>query len=1040
MHCWFDHCWKLCKTAVFVGAVVALAVGGYLYFGFDEGIRSHIEGLLRKHYTHLDVRVRSARWLRGEGIEVRGITIAEPNGDGERAELVHVEELVLLGIKDLKELIAGPKIDRLILRRMTVRATRGADGTWSTAQLMPLPKFSRNPVRGRIEDGRVILAEAGKQPSDEFELRQIQLELEPQGIDAQHPTGKVLALSGQLVGDHFRRVDIRGQMTPDGREIRGTGTAAGVQVSPDLFAALPLPANEWSDDLAAIQAVADMQFELGKSADPQAPLQFRLTAQFRQGRIEHPRLPYPLADVAADLSIDNQGIVVQELTARNGPTTFWLTARSHGLQPSSPLALELRVRQMVLDERLQQSLAGEWHDSWNKFLPAGVVDADVKLAFDGQVWQPEARVHCRDVAFTYYKFPYRLVRTRGTLDLVGEQLTINLKASSGTQDVRIEGRIHQPGAHFSGKLIVKGEDLQVSDTLLGALVESQRKVIESLNPQGTFDVDFRLNRTLADGPIDKYIWIGLKRCSVRFNDFPYPLDNVRGTVEVNGPVWEFRQLQATNDNGLVTGSGYLRPTAEGSELYLKIDGQNIPLEAELREALSPNVRRIWAEMKPYGSVNLATEVRFQSPARRLSVSCDVTPVGETTSIEPHSFPYRLEKLRGTLHYRDGQVTWDRITGQHDRVNVAAGGRCDMLPGGGWRLSLERLAVDRLQVDDDLAPALPPRLKSAIERLRWNGPLSIRDGQIQFVAGVDNRPLETSWRMAIHTHGGSCEVGLPITNLHGGVLLSGSSTAAGVRCSGELQLDAASFRDVQFTEVRGPIYFDDRAVWLGGWVQSGAPGQTPRRITALVDGGTIAADAQVMLGQWATYVLRASLAGADLAYLSRDVGHRSGDVQGKASAAIELRGSGQGVHTLEGRGSISLSEADIYELPLMVALLKILSVRAPDTSGFSKGQIDFRIQGENVYFDRLDFNGDAITLCGKGQMDLERRVDLRFHALVGRDEIRVPVLREVMGEASQQILQIHVGGTLDAPTTYREPLPGINHVLQALRGGSEKLFR
>ena len=56
------------------------------------------------------------------------------------------------------------------------------------------------------------------------------------------------------------------------------------------------------------------------------------------------------------------------------------------------------------------------------------------------------------------------------------------------------------------------------------------------------------------------------------------------------------------------------------------------------------------------------------------------------------------------------------------------------------------------------------------------------------------------------------------------------------------------------------------------------------------------------------------------------------------------------------------------------------------------------------------------------MDFESDIGLVFHAVVGRDELHVPVLREVLGGASQQIMQIHVGGTLQNPETTRVAFP------------------
>jgi hypothetical protein len=45
---------------------------------------------------------------------------------------------------------------------------------------------------------------------------------------------------------------------------------------------------------------------------------------------------------------------------------------------------------------------------------------------------------------------------------------------------------------------------------------------------------------------------------------------------------------------------------------------------------------------------------------------------------------------------------------------------------------------------------------------------------------------------------------------------------------------------------------------------------------------------------------------------------------------------------------------------------------------------------------------------------------------------VPVLKQVFHGASQQLMLIHVDGTLQDPHTSQETLPALNHALQQIR--------
>ena len=230
------------------------------------------------------------------------------------------------------------------------------------------------------------------------------------------------------------------------------------------------------------------------------------------------------------------------------------------------------------------------------------------------------------------------------------------------------------------------------------------------------------------------------------------------------------------------------------------------------------------------------------------------------------------------------------------------------------------------------------------------------------------------------------------------------------------------------------------VLLGSWVdrrgveppRGGAPPKTPRPITAKLLGGSIYGDAWIAMGPHPRYGVQATLVDADLARAAHELAANRQNLHGRVSGNIELGGAGRGTQNLAGRGSLHLQDGDVYELPLMIAMLKLLSIRAPDQRAFSRSDIDFRIEGEHFYFDRIDFTGDAISLRGKGEMNFQGETHLTFTAQLGRGELGMPALRNFFTTTSGQFLQIHVGGTLQNPDIRKEALPGLNHALQQLQ--------
>jgi hypothetical protein len=121
---------------------------------------------------------------------------------------------------------------------------------------------------------------------------------------------------------------------------------------------------------------------------------------------------------------------------------------------------------------------------------------------------------------------------------------------------------------------------------------------------------------------------------------------------------------------------------------------------------------------------------------------------------------------------------------------------------------------------------------------------------------------------------------------------------------------------------------------------------------------------------------------------------------------------------------------------MVQLLSILSIRLPDNTGFTKSDAIFTIAGEYISLDRIEFAGDAISLLGKGEMNLNSDIQATLCATLGRSDWQLPVFKNMMGEASKQIMEIRVDGTLANPNIHREAFPGINQMLEQLQAGMQ----
>ncbi len=1022
-----------------------MGAGLYYYNHVNDEIRRRVVEMLSTHYAGLDIEIRSALLIDGEGIEIRGITISDPQLPAGSAELAYFDEIVLACNTELQEFLSGqPKIERVRVRRPRIRATRLADGRWSAASLLPCPKFGKHRLETTIENGVLELIDATRPNSPTFTLREINLELRP--AIAEHVDGdEPVEFTGSLGGDYFQRATIAGRLEAHNAGFELTkGTIDRLEISPEFYNALPAELSELFSKVSALRATCELKFAVAHRPGQDLPWNFAVDGQLSRGRYDDPRLPDALTELSADFHADRSGLKIENLTCNFGYATIRSVAQLEGFSVDAPLFVDITATQLFIGRHWEEILSPELRRHWLRFQPAGEIDAHLTLRFDGRDWHPEATVNCRNISFTYEKFPYRVDRGRGSLVLKDDRLQLKLLAQAAGSEIAITGQIDNPGPMFTGGVEIHGDDLLLDSKIVDALPEKPRGIVRSLNPAGAFGLDLHVWREHAQQRQPRQdLKLHVKHGSVRYDKFPYPINNIRGVVKMQDGVWSSDNLQGTNDTGQIYCDVRLQPTADGSQLSLLLNGQGIALEDELRDALPPPAQRVWNDLRPRGSIDLGVEVTYIAGSRKPDLTVRVNQFDQNASLEPVQFPYRLERLRGdgqlpvfVYSSKNNSVDFNRLRAVHGGAQVSATGFCKFNAQGAWWLHFDQLTADRLRADNDLLAALPPALKKVVAQLKPTGPIYL-DGSFDLEgSGIAGEPLKSAWNLGIDVHQSSLAAGVLLENVSGKLHLNGRHDGQRLLSSGELKIDSLTFKGHQFTNVLGPILIDDHRITLGAQASVRNPGQPPRHMTAKLYGGTVLADLSVILDETTDYVLQVTLTDGNLERFAREQLVGSQRLQGNAGAWLVLSGRGPGVYGMQGSGQVWLSKADIYELPFMVQLLSILSIRLPDNTGFTKSDVKFTIAGEHIYLDRIEFAGDAISLVGEGEMNLDSDIQATLSAIVGRSDWQLPIFKNAMGEASKQLMQIHVDGNLANPNIHREAFPAINQVLGQLQAGMQ----
>ncbi|MFT5527055.1 MAG: hypothetical protein ACI9HK_005037, partial [Pirellulaceae bacterium] len=349
--------------------------------------------------------------------------------------------------------------------------------------------------------------------------------------------------------------------------------------------------------------------------------------------------------------------------------------------------------------------------------------------------------------------------------------------------------------------------------------------------------------------------------------------------------------------------------------------------------------------------------------------------------------------------------------------------------GNWQVSLTDLSATEIRPTRDLLHALPPQLRDTVTKIGLNGPMSLA-GNLAF-AGGPGLLTTSSWNVDIDIEDGNITSGLELNHIRGGVSLNGYHNAKdGVTCDGEFKVDSLVYQNLLLTWIRGPFHVQRDQILVGSWVPM-RNNRPPRRATANSLGGIASLDAQVKLLPNTPYSLYLTIAQGKLNEIAQEFSAGGKNISGRVRGSLELSGNATGSESWFGQGGVQLEDADIYELPLIVALLTPLRSKPRERSAFTSANLKYRIVGQNIYFDPIVLTGDALTLRGVGKMKLDRTIDMRFYTLVGNDNQYLPILRPVFGVASSQFLEIQLGGKLDNPEITRKAFPKVNETLRQL---------
>ncbi|MEM9412963.1 MAG: hypothetical protein AAGA30_17770, partial [Planctomycetota bacterium] len=259
-------------------------------------------------------------------------------------------------------------------------------------------------------------------------------------------------------------------------------------------------------------------------------------------------------------------------------------------------------------------------------------------------------------------------------------------------------------------------------------------------------------------------------------------------------------------------------------------------------------------------------------------------------------------------------------------------------------------------------------------------------------------------------------------------LNGRSKGNISQSRGYINLDSLTLYGVQITNIQGPIWIDNNQTLVGSYAK--ANGGEPS-LVGEVFSGKITFDGWVAHNDKYPFLFTTELEKSQLADLATELAPQWKGLSGDGYGYLQMKGEANDLYSYTGNGSFHLQNAKIHQLPIVLSLLKILSIKEVTRNAFDSSNLDFVVSGNRLKFERIELIGDAISLIGNGYMELMRHADINFYSVVGRNRLYIPLVSELYRAGSQRIMWINIGGPWSNLKTTRKVLPGLDDSLRAL---------
>ncbi len=233
---------------------------------------------------------------------------------------------------------------------------------------------------------------------------------------------------------------------------------------------------------------------------------------------------------------------------------------------------------------------------------------------------------------------------------------------------------------------------------------------------------------------------------------PYPLDKLSAKFFCENQMLQLREMRASSGEADLELNCDIQGFGRDVPMVIHATANNLEIDSRLREALPDSLQSQWDRLQPSGRVSGNLQLTFDGKQWTpiVAIRC------EQVSVKPWLFPYPLSDLEGLVHYQDGTLSTDQVTGLAGGQRIM--GQFSLSQSGSeWYGRLSGQTAGPIAIDETLLAALSPDGKPATGAETFVRSLHPRGSvQLTFASFEKKSADEPTWKrkVDISVFGGS----------------------------------------------------------------------------------------------------------------------------------------------------------------------------------------------------------------------------------------------------------------------------------------------